>query len=118
MGMLQYVRFFIGGQNDSSHLKSLLWRGEGFLEWVCGNCRANPHPNIVGWSLPVVLDVDFGYWHSRYLEPNDATSDANISSQLPNSGVAGEVKTLLRGDRKSTRLNSSHLGISYAVFCL
>src|SRR5205814_7150436 len=24
----------------------------------------------------------------------------------------------LTGDRKSTRLNSSHLGISYAVFCL
>src|SRR5215212_7385294 len=28
---------------------------------------------------------------------------------------AGEM---LRQDRKSTRLNSSHLGISYAVFCL
>src|SRR5205814_10151948 len=32
------------------------------------------------------------------------------------------VKNLRRGadeqDRKSTRLNSSHLGISYAVFCL
>src|SRR5947199_7059059 len=27
-------------------------------------------------------------------------------------------RTLGRGDRKSTRLNSSHLGISYAVFCL
>src|SRR5436853_5043402 len=25
---------------------------------------------------------------------------------------------LCAGDRKSTRLNSSHLGISYAVFCL
>src|SRR5258705_6502858 len=25
---------------------------------------------------------------------------------------------MLTGDRKSTRLNSSHLGISYAVFCL
>src|SRR5437899_9000028 len=25
---------------------------------------------------------------------------------------------LEHGDRKSTRLNSSHLGISYAVFCL
>src|SRR5437899_8610809 len=24
----------------------------------------------------------------------------------------------MSGDRKSTRLNSSHLGISYAVFCL
>src|SRR5438045_6577068 len=27
------------------------------------------------------------------------------------------VRAIL-GDRKSTRLNSSHLGISYAVFCL
>src|SRR5205814_10713302 len=26
--------------------------------------------------------------------------------------------SLVGGDRKSTRLNSSHLGISYAVFCL
>src|ERR1035438_10666279 len=29
-----------------------------------------------------------------------------------------EVPGLRRSDRKSTRLNSSHLGISYAVFCL
>src|SRR5258705_5101320 len=32
-------------------------------------------------------------------------------------GDAGLVEEHL-GDRKSTRLNSSHLGISYAVFCL
>src|SRR5258705_6334267 len=31
--------------------------------------------------------------------------------------AAGEVDDA-REDRKSTRLNSSHLGISYAVFCL
>src|SRR5438045_1024307 len=30
----------------------------------------------------------------------------------------GRKETLLESDRKSTRLNSSHLGISYAVFCL
>src|SRR5258705_4202716 len=29
-----------------------------------------------------------------------------------------EASELARTDRKSTRLNSSHLGISYAVFCL
>src|SRR5256885_4814794 len=29
-----------------------------------------------------------------------------------------ELRDLLRADRKSTRLNSSHLVISYAVFCL
>src|SRR5258707_5303494 len=28
------------------------------------------------------------------------------------------LSTFLRGDRKSTRLNSSHANISYAVFCL
>src|SRR5947199_4124273 len=28
------------------------------------------------------------------------------------------ARELSAGDRKSTRLNSSHLGISYAVFCL
>src|SRR5262245_62875644 len=27
-------------------------------------------------------------------------------------------RALAKADRKSTRLNSSHLGISYAVFCL
>src|SRR5258705_2883858 len=29
-----------------------------------------------------------------------------------------EKARFAKGDRKSTRLNSSHLGISYAVFCL
>src|SRR2546430_12831191 len=33
---------------------------------------------------------------------------------LEDEGLAGE----LEGDRKSTRLNSSHSQISYAVFCL
>src|SRR5438045_9422745 len=33
-------------------------------------------------------------------------------------GNAGRNTYIGPGDRKSTRLNSSHLGISYAVFCL
>src|SRR5205814_10388398 len=32
--------------------------------------------------------------------------------------VAERLHLNVREDRKSTRLNSSHLGISYAVFCL
>src|SRR5437899_9357419 len=35
-----------------------------------------------------------------------------------NNEVRGEKKLSNERDRKSTRLNSSHLGISYAVFCL
>src|SRR3712207_8295193 len=33
-------------------------------------------------------------------------------------GVQVVLEDLLFGDRKSTRLNSSHANISYAVFCL
>src|SRR5256885_11414970 len=36
----------------------------------------------------------------------------------PASRPAGSPPGTCRGDRKSTRLNSSHLVISYAVFCL
>src|SRR5262245_14470684 len=38
-----------------------------------------------------------------------------ICGAVANAGLAAFTKGL---DRKSTRLNSSHLGISYAVFCL
>src|SRR5438045_5269866 len=41
-------------------------------------------------------------------------------SSTPKCSRAGRSGAALRWDRdrKSTRLNSSHLGISYAVFCL
>src|SRR5436853_4204147 len=44
-----------------------------------------------------------------------------LAAFVPRGG--GDVEAAGRGrrrarDRKSTRLNSSHLGISYAVFCL
>src|SRR5947209_15377633 len=36
----------------------------------------------------------------------------------PAKRVASPILSRLRQDRKSTRLNSSHANISYAVFCL
>src|SRR5437899_10438882 len=39
-------------------------------------------------------------------------------AQYPRYYAAVRPTTLAVEDRKSTRLNSSHLGISYAVFCL
>src|SRR3712207_8255746 len=33
-------------------------------------------------------------------------------------GLRGSTSAVVIGDRKSTRLNSSHANISYAVFCL
>src|SRR5437899_12402697 len=58
-------------------------------------------------TLPVIaLGVGIGVDYALYL----------LSVQLAQQR-AGLSLTELE-DRKSTRLNSSHLGISYAVFCL
>src|SRR2546426_8720832 len=38
--------------------------------------------------------------------------------EMDGFNVKRELSSLRRPDRKSTRLNSSHLVISYAVFCL
>src|ERR1035438_10623666 len=57
--------------------------------------------------------------HTRCL--SDWSSDV-CSSDLPllprPDKCAKSAQWRHRQDRKSTRLNSSHLGISYAVFCL
>src|SRR5690625_5918401 len=41
-----------------------------------------------------------------------------LRSRLPNSVSVVSRMRLEERDRKSTRLNSSHVAISYAVFCL
>src|SRR5437899_4094409 len=43
---------------------------------------------------------------------------SEISNFRPGDLVVPTVRRPCPQDRKSTRLNSSHLGISYAVFCL
>src|SRR5262245_63670005 len=47
--------------------------------------------------------------------PEDFPRDNSYGVQ---GSIAGNLTRWFGLDRKSTRLNSSHLGISYAVFCL
>src|SRR5947199_4825948 len=64
-----------------------------------------------------------------FLGPNGAGKSTTIrmlAGILPPTSGNGRVSGFdmrferrhIKADRKSTRLNSSHLGISYAVFCL
>src|SRR5256885_4543079 len=52
--------------------------------------------------------------------PGAAPAPADLIRLIETQKVtlAAGVPTVWLGDRKSTRLNSSHLVISYAVFCL
>src|SRR5947208_12492129 len=45
-------------------------------------------------------------------KPDRFTPDKALTDRIFEAGLAGDI------DRKSTRLNSSHQIISYAVFCL
>src|SRR5436189_4871854 len=52
-------------------------------------------------------------------ETEDEVLDVNMVQRMTDSGRrVNFVITCIVGDRKSTRLNSSHRCISYAVFCL
>src|SRR2546427_8240344 len=66
-----------------------------------------------------------------YQEPDSAAALAALFHVTPivppgtrviysdlNAMLSGEIVRRAAGDRKSTRLNSSHSQISYAVFCL
>src|SRR3712207_8188723 len=75
-------------------------------------------------ALPIL--VVFAGWlaagHDGVLdiEPNPAGDRnlAEIAWRAPEELLAGDFRPAALLDRKSTRLNSSHANISYAVFCL
>src|SRR5690625_5941556 len=69
---------------------------------------------------PAVIFESTGHYHKPVLQ---FLEDQDIAYYLVNPVISFEArKTSLRQvkteDRKSTRLNSSHVAISYAVFCL
>src|SRR5256885_14527632 len=55
---------------------------------------------------------------SDLMPPDVAEELARLQDRVPPFDSQIAVDTIERADRKSTRLNSSHLVISYAVFCL
>src|SRR5439155_22648132 len=60
-------------------------------------------------------DAHGGHRHLRPARPADAVRHLR---EEPAGGAGRGSKMPVPSDRKSTRLNSSHVAISYAVFCL
>src|SRR5262245_62741679 len=63
----------------------------------------------------IIADTPGHEQYTRNMATGASTADLAIILIDARKGVLTQTK---RQDRKSTRLNSSHLGISYAVFCL
>src|SRR5205814_8220775 len=75
------------------------------------------------WHRLAHLDWDtIGRWQAQGFHFASHTASHQRLTWLSDDQAAAELErsreTLRQRDRKSTRLNSSHLGISYAVFCL
>src|SRR3712207_8052719 len=66
-----------------------------------------------------LVGLEFGVAGHHLLVGEVGRADEVAEVQLPDLPLDAEPELVLRAqDRKSTRLNSSHANISYAVFCL
>src|SRR2546430_12226147 len=124
-----------GGRADCGSCWSATSPGRRWKRWPGGwprNVEGNPcsarSGRGGGWTL-WQLDVEhaafagFAAGHEPDLAAmplDDSFADGEAQSEATEHGAVGASEALedQRLDRKSTRLNSSHSQISYAVFCL
>src|SRR5262245_1437995 len=101
-------------------LPHMLKQGKGRIVNVVGNDGVKPiaieltpsAANAADLAVTEALAEQYG----RHNICINAINPGPVATERWDGLVAGIARA--RKDRKSTRLNSSHLGISYAVFCL
>src|SRR5436309_10390049 len=105
------------------------WQALYFLPRVAtAELRPDGSPRDTGVVPPMPLPRRmFAGERVRFLRPlrvgesvrrETVLADLSVKSGSTGTLVFATVSSRVLGDRKSTRLNSSHVKISYAVFCL
>src|SRR5256885_4388084 len=79
----------------------------------CGSARGRLHIAVAAVAVEHV-----GAAHLGEIHPDQRHPDHAVQQHEGAGADARPVQQHAEQDRKSTRLNSSHLVISYAVFCL
>src|SRR5256885_11764041 len=75
-------------------------------------------PTALIGMLALTVCVGLSWHYHFYLQPHGNVPFITIGGVTVVGVVASAGRQRRERDRKSTRLNSSHLVISYAVFCL
>src|SRR3712207_7440594 len=82
--------------------------------------RRPPRSTLFPYTTLFRSDLD--YILGQVIEQTDAGAhilDVNVGlPEIDEASMMVDVVKAIQADRKSTRLNSSHANISYAVFCL
>src|SRR5690242_21326939 len=73
-----------------------------------------------GGGAPATLNDIPTYPNATALKPGENPMADTLAKNVQQAGAMGAKldQKIFTLDRKSTRLNSSHMSISYAVFCL
>src|SRR5699024_11590202 len=87
----------------------------GMLEAGIGRAHNIAISSLANFSLPGDTAASSKYWYKDIIQP-EVTVEQGMLKVPDTPGIGYTVNR--QADRKSTRLNSSHVSISYAVFCL
>src|SRR5690606_39962646 len=79
--------------------------------------RGSPSANRRWGNTIAILTGDYVFARASEILADLGTEAVRLQAQTFGRLVRGQILETA-GDRKSTRLNSSHVKISYAVFCL
>src|SRR5690606_39657112 len=97
---------------------------------MCACCPWSTAASALTWTVPGISQSPCARWAAgwdgperpsgrRWREGERAAGTNHLTARKEESGgLPFEAPRCDRRDRKSTRLNSSHVKISYAVFCL
>src|SRR3712207_7219198 len=80
--------------------------------------RRPPRSTLFPYTTLFRSIVSFMDWNAYYPDERGFAGFGNYASVLTDVNMRQAILTTVILDRKSTRLNSSHANISYAVFCL
>src|SRR5699024_11981895 len=70
------------------------------------------------WQIKYDDPETMRFWHYKFKNMDNNRFVHMVDSYVDNEDFPPTIGKLRKQDRKSTRLNSSHVSISYAVFCL
>src|SRR5699024_1984109 len=110
----EYATFSVGSQFGDNH--------ERMLSFKPSNAKYYCSIETLHGTFSLWVDYTIPLYYVQDKRPKDEILYTFMPEKMDNDKIllsySDKVAQYLRRDRKSTRLNSSHVSSSYAVFCL
>src|SRR5699024_11607551 len=98
------------------NLNNMTWKKANII--IDGQKMEVPAPDIISASRSTDIPAFYADWFFHRLETGYSVWNNPFNGKKSYISYRNTRFIVFWSDRKSTRLNSSHVSISYAVFCL